>query len=154
MKVLFSAIISGFLFGLGLSVSGMTDTSNVIAFLNISPEWQINLAVVMGTALLVTIPGFAILKCQQKPAFTEQFDAPKNNNIDTKLLLGSGLFGIGWGMVGYCPGPAVGSLYYGHESSMIFVAVMVVSGLLTKVVLSYSKPSSAKLTTSFPPITK
>lgn len=154
MKMLVPAIISGFTFGFGLAISGMTDTNNIIAFLNISPEWKMNLAVVMATALSITIPGFWWLKRKDKPVLTEQFDAPNKTEINKPLLIGSSLFGLGWGIVGYCPGPAVGALYYGHGSTYLFVSVMIMSGLITKYALSYKRPNSAKLTTSLPPMTK
>ena len=132
-KLLF-ALISGALFALGLVISGMTQVSKVIGFLNIggifSPArfgaWDASLAFVMGGALLVTLIGFAITtRSGNKPWANAKFELPTRKDIDGKLLTGAALFGIGWGMVGYCPGPALASMLSGGQDALVFVAALV-----------------------------
>lgn len=123
------AIICGILFGAGLAVSGMTDTQKVIGFLDIFGNWVPDLAFVMGAAVLVTVVGFKIVLKQQHPIFDKQFYLPSNTHVDAKLLLGAVMFGIGWGLYGYCPGPAIASLAYVDISSIIFIASML-AGML------------------------
>lgn len=139
-KLLF-ALISGALFALGLVVSGMTQVSKVIGFLNIggifSPTrfgaWDASLAFVMGGALLVTLIGFAITtRSGNRPWAHTKFELPTRKDIDGKLLTGAALFGIGWGLVGYCPGPALASLLSGGTDVLVFVAALVVGMWVTK----------------------
>ncbi len=122
-----SALISGVLFGTGLALSGMTDTSKVIGFLDILGNWDPDLVFVMGSAVITTTLGFKILFGQkQKPLFNSNFSLPIKNTIDTKLILGAALFGIGWGTYGYCPGPAIASLVYLSTTTLVFVATLIV----------------------------
>jgi uncharacterized protein len=139
-KLLF-ALISGALFALGLVISGMTQVSKVIGFLNIggifSPTrfgaWDASLAFVMGGALLVTLIGFAITpRAGNKPWANTKFELPTRKDIDGKLLTGAALFGIGWGMVGYCPGPALASVLSGGLDALVFVAALVVGMWVAK----------------------
>jgi uncharacterized protein len=135
------ALISGALFALGLVVSGMTQVSKVIGFLNVggifSPTrfaaWDASLAFVMGGALLVTLIGFAITtRSGNKPWAHTKFELPTRKDIDGKLLTGAALFGIGWGLVGYCPGPALASLLSGGQDALVFVAAMLVGMWVAK----------------------
>jgi uncharacterized protein len=139
-KLLF-ALVSGALFALGLVVSGMTQVSKVIGFLNIggifSPArfgaWDASLAFVMGGALLVTLVGFAFTtRSGNKPWANAKFELPTRKDIDGKLLTGAALFGIGWGLVGYCPGPALASLLSGGLDVAIFVAALIVGMWVAK----------------------
>jgi uncharacterized protein len=139
-KLLF-ALISGALFALGLVVSGMTQVSKVIGFLNVggifSPTrfgaWDASLAFVMGGALLVTLIGFAITtRSGSKPWANAKFELPTRKDIDGKLLTGAALFGVGWGLVGYCPGPAFASLLSGGQDALVFVAALVVGMWVAK----------------------
>jgi uncharacterized protein len=139
-KLLF-ALISGALFALGLVVSGMTQVSKVIGFLNVggifSPTrfgaWDASLAFVMGGALLVTLIGFAITtRSGNKPWANAKFELPTRKDIDGKLLTGAALFGVGWGLVGYCPGPAFASLLSGGQDALVFVAALVVGMWVAK----------------------
>ena len=132
-KLLF-ALVSGALFALGLVVSGMTQVSKVIGFLNIggifSPTrfgaWDASLAFVMGGALLVTLIGFAITtRSGNQPWAHTKFELPTRKDIDGKLLTGAALFGIGWGLVGYCPGPALASVLSGGLDVLVFVLASV-----------------------------
>ena len=139
IKKLTFALLSGALFAAGLVVSGMTQTNKVIGFLNIggifNPQrfgaWDASLAFVMGGALLVTLVAFALTpRTDRKPWAGTHFELPTRKDIDGKLLLGAALFGIGWGLAGYCPGPALASLLSGGADVLMFSAAMTV-GLLT-----------------------
>lgn len=102
-----AAYFLGTLFGWGLVISGMTDPHRVIAFLEIGPQWSESLIFVMGGALTVTLITFPFILKRKKPLLDTTFHLPKAKTIDRRLLLGALLFGIGWGLSGYCPGPLV-----------------------------------------------
>lgn len=104
------ALIAGALFGSGLAVSGMMDPAKVIGFLDFFGDWDPTLAFVMGGALLVCVPAFRLVLRRPRPVFAEGFDLPTRTALDTRLLGGSALFGVGWGLSGFCPGPAVAAL--------------------------------------------
>lgn len=118
-------LVVGLLFGAGLALSGMTDTQKVIGFLDLFGAWDITLIFVMGGGLLVTVPVYQSLKGKSRPLFDSQFHLPGTSLIDKRLIVGAVLFGIGWGLYGYCPGPAISSLAYGFEQSYIFVGAMI-----------------------------
>jgi uncharacterized membrane protein YedE/YeeE len=103
------ALFSGAVFGLGLAVSGMADPAKVIGFLDVAGEWDPTLAFVMGGALLVTVPAFRLIFRRRRPVLGD-FDLPSEKRVDARLLGGSALFGVGWGLSGFCPGPAVVAL--------------------------------------------
>ena len=119
------AVIAGTLFGSGLLLSGMMDPSKVIGFLDVFGNWDPSLIFVMGSALVVTIPTFYLVLKRNKPVLTERFNLPLKHTIDKPLILGAIIFGVGWGLVGYCPGPAISSLAGGSTTSIIFVLSMV-----------------------------
>ena len=122
----FAALLCGGLFGAGLALSGMSDPAKVIGFLDLFGDWDFALALVMAAALAVTIPGYMlVMKLQHKPLLEEGFSLPTLRTLDKKLIFGALLFGIGWGLYGYCPGPALVSLIYGNLDSVIFVAAMI-----------------------------
>ncbi len=131
MKVLCISLFSGFVFGLGLIISGMSNPARVLNFLDWSEQWDPTLAMVMGGAIAVALPGFYWVKhkCQQ-PWFEKSFDIPKRNNIDAKLVVGSSLFGIGWGIAGLCPGPAVVGAATLNNDILLFVGAMLIGMLL------------------------
>jgi uncharacterized membrane protein YedE/YeeE len=103
------AAISGLLFGLGLAVSGMADPDKVLAFLDPLGAWDPSLALVMAGALMVALPGFAWVR-RRGQAVCGPLQLPTNTRVDRDLLLGAAIFGIGWGLAGYCPGPALAGL--------------------------------------------
>jgi uncharacterized protein len=105
-----AALISGTLFGLGLAISGMANPAKVIGFLDVAGDWDPTLAFVMGGALLVAFPAFRWIFARSQPVLAEEFDLPKNQAVDARLLGGSALFGLGWGLAGFCPGPSVVAL--------------------------------------------
>ncbi|MCX6131441.1 MAG: YeeE/YedE family protein [Proteobacteria bacterium] len=125
-KNLAAAYISGLIFALGLGLSGMTQPNKIIGFLNITGPWDPSLAFVMLGA--ITVHGLAYqlwLKKKAKPIFAASFSIPINKKIDGRLILGASLFGIGWGMSGYCPGPAILSVASLQPGVLIFTASMI-----------------------------
>jgi uncharacterized protein len=126
-----AALIAGVLFGAGLLISGMADPQRVLAFLRIAPGWDPSLAFVMAGALAVTLPGFALLRRRGRPLLAPSFVAPTAAPVDRRLLLGAALFGLGWGWVGYCPGPALVGFGLGHWNAWLFVPAMLAGGWVT-----------------------
>lgn len=122
------AILAGTLFGFGLSLSGMIDPARVLGFLDVaSGNWDPSLIFVLGGAVAVAIPGVMLQRRLARPAFDDRFHLPETTApIDARLLLGSAIFGIGWGLAGFCPGPAVAGLSTGLLPIAIFVVAMVV----------------------------
>ena len=129
-------LFAGILFGAGLALSGMTDTQKVIGFLDLFGAWDITLMFVMGGGLLVSFPVYQYMKNKPRPVFDEDFHLPSKTIIDKRLIGGAVLFGIGWAMYGYCPGPAISSLAYGDMNSMIFVVAMAAGMMLSKLLPS------------------
>ena len=119
------SLVSGLLFGAGLALGGMTDPAKVAAFLDVAGAWDPSLAFVMGSALLVTFPVFAWVRHSARPLFAERFQLPTRRDLDLQLLVGAALFGIGWGIAGLCPGPAIANLATGSPEILLFVATMV-----------------------------
>lgn len=118
------ALVCGLIFGVGLAVSGMTDTAKVIGFLDVFGDWVPDLAFVMGGAVLVTVIAFRFVLRRDKPLVSEDFLLPSKTTLDSRLLGGAAIFGIGWGLYGYCPGPAISALVYLNTGTAIFVAAM------------------------------
>lgn len=121
-----TALLCGLIFGVGLAMSGMTDTAKVIGFLDIFGQWVPDLGFVMGGAVLVTVIAFRLVLRRDNPLLADSFALPTNTAIDGQLLGGAALFGIGWGIYGYCPGPAISALVYLNTDTVIFVAAMLV----------------------------
>ncbi|MDU0343942.1 YeeE/YedE family protein [Bosea rubneri] len=119
-----TALAAGTVFGLGLAMSGMLDPARVRGFLDIFGAWDPSLAFVLGGAVTVALAGMAVLKRLRRPAFDEAFHLPVTSPIDRRLVLGSAIFGIGWGMAGFCPGPALASLSLGLAPVVLFVIAM------------------------------
>ena len=118
------ALFSGTLFGLGLTVSGMVNPQKVIGFLDVAGDWDPTLAVVMGGALLVAIPAFRLIFKRSHPVLEDEFELPTKKELDASLLGGAALFGVGWGLSGFCPGPSVVALASGLAPVFAFVAAM------------------------------
>lgn len=118
------ALLCGLLFGVGLAVSGMTDTAKVLGFLDVFGHWVPDLAFVMGGAVCVTLLAFPLVLRRGKPLLSASFSLPPNKAIDRRLLGGAALFGIGWGIYGYCPGPALSALLYMDWKTAVFVTAM------------------------------
>ena len=130
MKI-FSAFVAGLIFGLGLLISGMSNPQKVLNFLDLAGTWDPSLAFVMSGAILVAAPGFYWVRRKSTPLFANQFKLPAAQTIDTPLIGGSVLFGIGWGIGGFCPGPALVSVVPGSTSVYIFVGAMLAGMWLT-----------------------
>ena len=125
MKRYLAALLSGLLFGLGLAISEMVNPQKVLGFLDVSGSWDPSLMFVLGAGLFVSVVTFQPITRMAKPVFDVDFRLPTSTTIDIKLIGGATLFGVGWGLVGYCPGPAIASLAYGHIESSIFLGSMV-----------------------------
>jgi uncharacterized membrane protein YedE/YeeE len=119
-----TALVSGSLFGFGLSISGMLNPVRVRGFLDVGGNWDPSLAFVLAGAVAVMIAGTLFSKFKKRPVFDDSFHVPTSKRIDGRLILGSAIFGIGWGMAGFCPGPAIASLTMGLAPVFLFVASM------------------------------
>ncbi len=120
------SLLSGIIFGIGLTVSEMVNPVKILGFLNLSGGWDPSLIFVMAGAILLCLPFFYLMKNKTKPLFVENFSIPQIKNIDSQLFIGSSLFGFGWGVVGLCPGPAIASLSFMNKYSIIFITSMLV----------------------------
>jgi len=129
---LLASLASGIVFGLGMAISGMTNTDRVQGFLDLAGAWDPTLAFVMAGGMLVTFIGYKFILKNPAPLLADMFHVPTKTDIDKPLLIGAVLFGAGWGLVGYCPGPAVAGLSYGYTATLIFVPTMIVGMLLAK----------------------
>jgi len=118
--------LSGLLFGVGLLVSGMNDPHKVRAFLDILGDWQPELMAVMGAAVVTFFIAYRFSLKRSHPLFAERFSLPALKEVDRRLISGAVLFGVGWGLVGLCPGPALVDLLSGNESVLIFVTALLV----------------------------
>jgi len=124
MKQLLAALLSGLVFGAGLALAGMTNPAKVLSFLDVAGDWDPTLALVMGSALGVNAAAYAFTRRRAKPLFAEVFALPTRADLDARLLGGAALFGVGWALVGLCPGPALASLARGEGEVLAFVAAM------------------------------
>lgn len=122
----FVALLCGLVFGVGLAVSGMTDTAKVLGFLDLFGTWVPDLAFVMGGAVCVTLVAFRFVLKMKRPLLSPSFSKPGKIAIDGRLLTGAAIFGIGWGVYGYCPGPALSALLYLDSKTLIFVVAMLI----------------------------
>lgn len=129
-----SSFISGLLFGLGLILSGMTDPRNIIGFLDVTGGWNPQLALVMLGAVSVTYFAFRYVGRRERSWLGEPIDLPRSRAINRRLLTGAVLFGIGWGLVGYCPGPALASLATLDQAPLLFVLAMLVGMAMFEVI--------------------
>ena len=125
-----AAFIAGVLFAVGLGVSGMTDAANVVGFLDVTGDWKPALALVMVGAIAVYAVAFRLASRRSGPIWAPRFDLPARRVIDRPLVLGAALFGVGWGMAGLCPGPALVNLASGATEILAFVAAMATGGAL------------------------
>lgn len=120
------ALVSGLLFGTGLLLSGMADPANVLGFFDIAGTWNPTLAFVMGGGLVVTLLGYRLVLRRPAPACTSAFQIPTRRDLDGRLIVGAAIFGLGWGIAGYCPGPAVTAAAAGLTQGLVFVVAMLV----------------------------
>lgn len=129
---LFISALAGGIFGLGLAIAQMTDPQKVQAFLDIRGDWDPSLAFVMGGAVTVALIGFKWARSQGKPFCDSRFHLPDNVHVDKRLVTGAAVFGVGWGLTGYCPGPAIATLLTSNHEVWIFVPAMLLGGWLQR----------------------
>lgn len=129
MRILFG-FLSGLVFGIGLVISGMSDPAKVLNFLDVFGTWDPSLAFVMGGATLVTFIGYKLAWRRERPVLMTNFDLPANTAIDKPLLVGAALFGIGWGIGGFCPGPAWTALPLMAPGTIAFLPAMLIGFLI------------------------
>jgi uncharacterized membrane protein YedE/YeeE len=136
-----ATFLSGLIFGLGLVVSGLINPAKVLNFLDVTGTWDPSLAITMAAAVAVTGLGYRLAFAKGRPILSEAFQLPAASAIDARLLAGAALFGIGWGLVGYCPGPAIAGLSLGVSSTVVFVASML-AGMAIARLLTASAPTT------------
>ena len=129
-----AALAAGLLFGLGLAIAQMVNPKKVQAFLDVTGNWDASLALVMGGALAVTAVAFRFVLRREAPVFGGSFALPVGTVIDRKLLAGAAIFGMGWGLAGYCPGPALAALSRPGVEAAAFVTAMLAGSLLCAVI--------------------
>jgi hypothetical protein len=134
------ALVSGVIFGLGLAVAGMTRPEKVRGFLDFTGAWDPSLAFVMGGAVLVHAVAFRLITRRKSPVFAAKFALPTRRDLDAKLLAGAALFGVGWGLGGFCPGPGLTSLVGGAAPVAFFVLAMLVGIAVTARLEDSAKP--------------
>ena len=141
MNIVLSALMAGLLFGAGLVISGMTCADKVINFLDLADNWDPSLMFVMVGAIAVHLTLYRLILRRPSPLFAEQFGIPSASHVDGRLLAGAGLFGVGWALGGYCPGPSLVSLAALTTDSLAFVAAMTI-GMLVQHTLMPAPTSS------------
>ena len=125
MRILVN-LVAGLIFGIGLVISGMADPAKVLNFLDIAGSWDPSLAFVMAGAIAVTVAGYWFVLRRPRPILEQRFHVPAASEIDRPLLIGSAIFGLGWGFAGFCPGPAITSLGLAATGTLIFVPSMLI----------------------------
>lgn len=143
MTRLFVALATGVLFGFGLALSQMVDPTKVLAFLDVAGAWDPSLALVLAGAVAVSLVIFRPTLKRERPLLAADFALPTLRAIDARLVAGSGLFGVGWGLVGLCPGPAIASFAFAQPQSLVFVAAMIVGAGLARLVPRRAAPGGA-----------
>jgi hypothetical protein len=128
----FASLICGALFGSGLGISGMINPAKVIDFLDITGAWDPSLAFVMGGAVLVTATAFRFILKRPNPVLADTFQLPTRQDFDKHLIAGAAIFGVGWGLAGLCPGPAIASLAFMDVRIVIFVIALIAGSLIAK----------------------
>ena len=141
MRDLFPGLIVGIIFGAGLALSEMVNPERVQAFLDLAGAWDPTLMFVMGAALLPSAIAYLIRRRMTRPLLGERFSIPESRTLDRQLLLGAGMFGIGWGLVGFCPGPAVAGLVLGAWQPWLFVGAMLAGMVLHHVFTATRAPT-------------
>jgi uncharacterized membrane protein YedE/YeeE len=130
IRHLLPGLIVGLIFGAGLALSDMINPARVLAFLDVAGSWDPTLAFVMGGALVPSALGYWLSRRLQRPLMAREFRIPQNRMVEPQLLAGAAIFGIGWGLVGFCPGPAIAALGFGLLSPWLFVLAMLGGMLL------------------------
>lgn len=139
-----AVFLAGLLFGAGVTISGMVNPMKVLNFMDLSGQWDPTLILVMGAGLIVTFIGYRLTLARPRPLFAPAFNLPHSKALDSKLLGGGALFGLGWGLSGFCPGPAVASLVFGRSESFIFVIAMA-AGMIAARLVAHRPPNPQEL---------
>jgi uncharacterized protein len=134
MRVPVSSLVTGTIFGAGLALSDMINPARVLAFLDLAGDWDPALAFVMGGAIIPMVIAHAFSKRMRTPLFDKNFFIPENRVMDSRLIFGAALFGIGWGLVGFCPGPAISGLVLGAWQPWLFVMAMLAGMWIHRIV--------------------
>ena len=142
MRTTLAALAAGLLFGAGLALSDMINPGRVLAFLDVAGAWDPTLAFVMAGAVLASAIGYAVSRRRRAPLFGSGFFIPENRQLDRQLIGGAALFGIGWGLVGFCPGPVVASLIFGMWQPWLFVVAML-AGMMLHRMAAAPRPRNA-----------
>ena len=140
MRLACAAFAAGLLFALGLGLGGMTQPARVIGFLDVAGRWDPTLALVMAAALAVYAPLYRLVVRRRAPLLGERFEIPTRRDLDPALLLGAAVFGVGWGLAGFCPGPAIVSLASGRLGPLVFTAAMLAGMALYRRATKPSQP--------------
>jgi uncharacterized membrane protein YedE/YeeE len=148
MKVNLMALLAGLLFGLGLGLSQMIDRDRVLNFLDVTGVWDPTLLFVLGGAVAVTVIAFRFVLRRSHPIFADNFYLPTKKDIDLPLVLGSAIFGVGWGIAGYCPGPGITALVLGIWNPVLFVIALITGSLTYKWYSTRQKYRSSDRTTT------
>jgi len=130
MLMMITALGAGAIFGAGLALAGMLNPAKVVGFLDIFGVWDPSLGLVMAGGILVNATGHYFVMKRKRPVFDASFDLPSSNNIDRQLLIGSAIFGIGWGLAGYCPGPVVASLLLQPADMLPFLVTLLAGAFI------------------------
>ncbi len=141
MRDVLVAFVCGATFAIGLALAGMTEPGKVVAFLDFFGNWDPSLALVMGGAIAVYMPLYRRIVGMRSPFLAAIFELPATDEVDRRVILGSSLFGIGWGISGFCPGPALASLGAGASQAAVFVACMA-AGMLAWGAFERTRPPS------------
>jgi len=143
-----SALLAGVIFGLGLILSGMTNPAKVIGFLDIFGTWDPSLALVMGGAIFVGLFAFCYAKTRSRSILGASMQLPANQQLDRRLILGAITFGVGWGLAGYCPGPALASLLTGGIKPVVFTLGMLAGMAIFTLLERYTASAKSNKTNS------
>jgi uncharacterized membrane protein YedE/YeeE len=134
MRTQAGALLAGTLFGLGLAVSQMVNPEKVLAFLNVSGDWDPSLALVLAAALAVSAIVYRLAVRRDAPLLADRFRLPSRTDLDAKLIGGAAIFGAGWGLAGYCPGPAISAIALGSWEPFVFIAGLALGSLIQSLI--------------------
>ena len=144
-------LIIGLLFGAGLVVSGMINPAKVLNFLDLAGSFDPSLAFVMAGAVAVTVLGYRVVLARERPVLASSFHLPARQTVDARLIAGAAIFGVGWGLSGLCPGPAISSLGLGAPGVLAFVPAMIAGMAVARFLSSGGQVSDTRASTDLPP---
>jgi len=142
---LFSSYLIGLIFGIGISISGMANPAKVLNFFDVAGNWDPSLIFVMGGALVVTFVGYWFVLRRAAPMIDAKFHLPENRNLDARLLGGAAVFGIGWGIAGFCPGGALPALGTGRFDVIVFVVALIAGIFASKALMALTGARAARV---------